>query len=118
MTVGMRIYQRIRAAEDQANRLGFRFKSDTFRSRESDYFTLVSDGECLPCYRDGSEMFNGDLNKLESFLHGIDWARRYDLALGLKTDQRREKAEQRIRSQRTMDILTGKNDEQAKDFPF
>lgn len=109
MTMGMETYERFKRAEKSANDMGFAFRSDPYgRSRDSIFLCPVDD-ERLPVFHKKTVMFEGTLAEVESFLQGISWAQRYDLALGLKTDKRREKAEQRIRNKRLVDILKGNN---------
>lgn len=105
MSVGMRTYSRIKKMEVDANRLGFVLKNDIYGSN-GDTFTLCANDEVLPSYRNGADLFKGDLDEVESFLVGIRWAREYDTLLGLKTTQRREKAEQRVRNQNLVKILS------------
>jgi hypothetical protein len=123
MTVGMRTYSRIKRCEQKANDLGFKFKSADVNFRDGDNFVLITDGEKIPVYRSGSELFKGSLEELESFLYGIEWARQYDRSLRLNTDQRREKAEQRIRNEDLLKTIkeSGNNDgeeDEEEHYPF
>lgn len=114
MTVGIRTYFRIKDAEEKANNLGFRFKSTEFEPGDRDSFVLAADGDRLPAYRPNVPLFRGSLEEMESFLQGIEWARQYDSILELKTDQRRERAEQRLRNQALVNMIkeSGNNDEE------
>jgi hypothetical protein len=109
MTMGMETYQRFKHVEKQANEMGFAFRSDPYgRSRDAIFLTPLNK-DSLPVFHETATMFSGSLDQVKAFLEGIEWAQRYDLALGLKTDKRREKAEQRVRNKRLIDILKGKN---------
>jgi hypothetical protein len=121
MTVGMHTYHRIKVNEDKANNLGFKFKPDFYGSQTKDKFVLLTDEHSLPAYRAGAQVFSGNLDELESFLHGIEWARDYDHLLGLKTGQRRERVEKRLRNQqlvKTIQESGNNNEEDEEDFPF
>ena len=109
MTVGMRTYRRIKECEEKANHLGLEFEA-SFNFRDRDIFLLITNGEKLPAYRPGAELFRGNLDEVESFLYGIEWARSYDRMLGLKTDQRREKAEQRLRNEALVNMIKESSD--------
>jgi hypothetical protein len=110
MSVGMHTYTRIKKIEETANKLGFFFKEDSY-GRGRDVFVLAVNSDVLPAYRHGSEMFFGSVEEIESFLSGITWARQYDLLVGLKTDQRREKAEKRLRNEQLIHMIKGKDNE-------
>ena len=122
MTVGMRTYRRIKECEEKANDLGLEFEA-SFDFRDRDLFLLIANGEKLPVYRPGAELFRGNLDEVESFLYGIEWARQYDRMLGLKTDQRREKAEQRLRNKALVNMIkessgNGGEEYEEEHYPF
>lgn len=108
MTMGMESYRRFKKAEETANAMGFAFRTDPYGRSRDDIFLCPKDNESLPVFNEKAVIFSGSLEKVEAFLEGIFWAQRYDIALGLKTDQRRAKAEQRIRNRRLVNILKGK----------
>lgn len=111
MTMGMDSYRRFKKAEETASCMGFEFGRDPYgRDREA-IFLYPKDNNSVPVYHEDTVIFCGSLEKVESFLEGIIWAQRYDIALGLKTDQRRNKAEQRIRNRRLVNILKGKEND-------
>lgn len=121
MTVGMYTYNRIKFAEEKANNLGFKFKPDFFGSQNRDQFVLLTDEYSLPGYLPDAEVFAGNLDELQSFLNGIEWARDYDHLLGLKTGQRRERVEKRLRNQQLLKTIQesgNNNEEDEEDFPF
>ena len=119
MTVGMSTYFRIKDAEEKANSLGFRFKSNQFEPGNCDGFILAADEDKLPAYRPNVPLFRGSLEEMESFLQGIEWARQYDRILELKTDQRRERAEQRLRNEALVNMIKESSDNgEEEHIPF
>ena len=104
--VGMHIIDRINAAQERAKKLGFVFSRDArgngFNRTTPDVIALAVIEETLPAIRDGSVVFTGDLEEIESFLAGLEWARWYDTALGLKTNVRRERSEQKMRNRKLL----------------
>jgi hypothetical protein len=110
MSVGMRTYQRIKNAEARANDLGMSFKSHPWGGG-GEVFNLMPSCDQLPAINSESILFIGDLDQLETFLGGVEWARKYDRLLGLKTDQRRLKSEQKIRNRRLLNQLRQTSEE-------
>lgn len=109
MTMGMETYQRFKQVEKYANEMGFAFRSDPYGRLRDAIFLYPLDNNALPVFHENAVLFSGSLDQVKAFLEGIEWAQRYDLALGLKTDKRREKAEQRVRNKRLVNILKGKD---------
>lgn len=106
MNLGMDAYNRFKRAEESAAKLGFSFSSDPY-GRRGDLICLIPriEDEALPVYNSRIIVFSGTLEQVESFIEGIAWARSYDGMLGLKTDKRRERVEQRIRNKKLLDLM-------------
>ena len=111
---GWNTIERIRRAEEQVDRLGFKFA----KSRHSDWsndhgaLSLVpKDPEALPTYTRDAELFVGSLETLEVWLRGVEWARDYDQMLKMSDEKKREKAEVRERERLA---LMRKREEQAR----
>jgi hypothetical protein len=118
VTIGMETYQRIQRLEKQIQELGFKFKPVPWHSRSGDQFVIIVDSDRLPVYRENAEIFNGTLEEVESWAIGIDWARKYDLLLGLKTDQRRERIEKRMRNRALIERIKNSDQEKEDEPPF
>lgn len=104
--VGMSTYRRIKDIESKIEELGFKFKT-TFYGNPVEYekFIVVTKDDQLPIYRNGTEVFIGYLEEVESWVHGITWARDYDHLLGLKTGLRRERAEKRLKNKKLLETI-------------
>jgi hypothetical protein len=106
MTVGMKTIRRIKQVERQALRLGFEFvESIGSHLRTDDEISLAVIEETLPALRNGVQVFSGNLDEVEAFMNGLDWARWYDIALGLQTDDRRAKSEQKVRNKKLLNTI-------------
>jgi hypothetical protein len=115
--IGFNTYERIKRLEITANRLGFRLTG--LGIRDNDIFILKPiDEDTLPIFPKDQSLFGGDLEQVESFLHGIEWARDYDLRIGLRTAKSRPKAEQQIRNQRLLKLMKGTANGQKQNYPF
>lgn len=96
MTVGMKTIARIQRIRERSEKLGFEFVEDEYSKQDEISLAVMQDK--LPALRHGSVVFTGDLDEVDAFTNGIAWARWYDIALGLKTDKRREVSEQKLRN--------------------
>lgn len=106
MTIGMQTYERIRRAEERAAKHGFSFASDRW-GRDRDIIYLTPKDESYPFYKPGAEIFGGNLDDVEAFLSGLEFARQYDRVCGLKTDERRAVAEQKFRNKKLVNMIKG-----------
>jgi hypothetical protein len=106
MSIGMKTIKRLNQVERQALRLGFEFvESIDSHLRTNDEISLAVIEETLPALRNGEKIFSGNLDEIEAFMNGLDWARWYDIALGLQTDNRRTKLEQKIRNKNLLNSI-------------
>jgi len=105
---GWNTIQRIKRIEQEVDKLGFKFA----KSRHSDWsedhgaLSLVpKDVDSLPIYSRDAELFVGSLERLEDWLHGVRWAREYDMMLKLSDENKRMAAEQKERNRQLMRTL-------------
>jgi hypothetical protein len=104
--IGFRDIQRIERVQETARQLGMQLGRPSF-SYDKDVITLYPAGdESLPIYSRDTPLFTGDLDQVESFLTGLQWARNYDKMIRLSTDKRRSKKEQDYRNQQLINILS------------
>lgn len=101
----------IKRVEDRAAKLGFKFGASPFGDPGSIHLYPLN-AETLPAYNPKASMYSGTLNQIDTFLAGIEWARRYDTALGLKTDDRRIRAEKLILQREMLKAI--KNETKSK----
>lgn len=118
MKIGFRVYERIKEVEELANKHGFKLGVDQFTSEEN--FALMPNGEDLPIFRRDATIMRGDLSQINCFLSGLAWAQNYDTALGLKTKERRAKAEKSYRNKELLKQIKNeiKNEKPKEDPPF
>jgi hypothetical protein len=55
---------------------------------------VPKDADALPIYNREAELFVGTLEGLETWLHGVRWAREYDMMLKLTDEKKRARKEQ------------------------
>jgi hypothetical protein len=63
---------------------------------------VPKDATVLPIYSRDAELFVGSLETLETWLHGVRWAREYDMMLRLSDEKKRSTAEQKERNKNLM----------------
>ena len=99
----------VRRLEEDLDKLGLMMcypKGSWGTNEEGEYVAVKpKDAASLPIYARDSELFQGSLRDLRSWIIGIDWARRYDFMLRLSDDQKREKKEQTVRNQQLLALL-------------
>jgi hypothetical protein len=107
---GWNTIERIRRIEKQIDALGFKFsKSNTAYSDHSTVSLVPKDSESLSIYSRDAELFVGTLESVETWLHGVVWARNYDRMLKISNDKKRAQSEQKERNRQLMQtIKTGK----------
>ena len=105
---GWNTIQRIRNLEEKIDLLGFKFA----KSKHGDWtdahgaLSLVpKDADSLPIYSRDAELFVGSIERLEDWLHGVRWAREYDMMLKLSDEKKRTAAEQKERNRQLMRTL-------------
>jgi hypothetical protein len=55
---------------------------------------VPKDSDALPIYNREAELYVGTLEGLETWLHGVRWAREYDMMLKLSDEKKRARKEQ------------------------
>jgi len=102
---GWNTIQRIRNVEEQVDKLGFKFSKSKHSDWTEDHGALSlvpKDHDALPIYSRDAELFVGSLERLEDWLHGVRWAREYDMMLKLSDEKKRTAAEQKQRNRNLM----------------
>jgi hypothetical protein len=66
---------------------------------------VPKDHDSLPIFSRDAELFVGSLERLEDWLHGVRWAREYDMMLRLSDEKKRSAAEQKERNRQLMRTL-------------
>jgi hypothetical protein len=102
---GWNTIQRIRRMEEEIDKLGFKFKQPKhgdWERQEQSISLVPKDSTVLPIYSRDAELFVGSLETLETWLHGVRWAREYDMMLRLSDDDKRSRAEQKERNKNLM----------------
>jgi ABC-type lipopolysaccharide export system ATPase subunit len=102
---GWNTIQRIKRMEQEIDKLGFKFKQPKhgdWERQEQSISLVPKDATVLPIYSRDAELFVGSLEQLETWLHGVEWARNYDMMLRLSDDDKRAKAEQKERNKNLM----------------
>ena len=105
---GWNTIQRIRRIEAQVDKLGFKFKQPKhgdWERQEQSLSLVPKDADALPIYSRDAELYIGTLEQLETWLHGLEWARNYHMMLNLSNDDKRAKAEQKERNRLLMRTL-------------
>jgi len=102
---GWNTIQRIRRMEEKIDKLGFKFKQPKhgdWERQEQSLALVPKDADALPVYSRDAELYIGSLEQLETWLHGVEWARNYDMMMTLSNDDKRAKAEQKERNKNLM----------------
>jgi len=105
---GWNTIQRIRNIEEQIDKLGFKFSKSKYSDCGEDHGALSlvpKDHDSLPIFSRDAELFVGSLERLEDWLHGVRWAREYDMMLRLSDEKKRSAAEQKERNRQLMRTL-------------
>jgi hypothetical protein len=102
---GWNTIERVRRLEEQIDKLGFKFAKSKHSDWSDDHGALSlkpKDPNALPIYSRDAELYVGSIEGLETWLHGVRWAREYDMMLKLSDDAKRAKAEQKERNKNLM----------------
>lgn len=94
---GWNTIERIRRIEKEVDALGFKFASSKNSTWTEDHGALClkpKDSDSLPIYSRDAELFVGSIEGLETWLHGVRWAREYDMMLKLSDEKKRARKEQ------------------------
>lgn len=105
---GWNAIQRIKRIEEQIDKLGFKFAKSKHSDWTEDHGALSlvpKDHDALPMYSRDAELFVGSLEMLETWLHGVRWAREYDMMLRVSDDKKRKSAEQKERNRQLLRTL-------------
>lgn len=105
---GWETIQRIRRMEEEVDKLGFKIskpKHGDWEQTERSLSLVPKDADSLPIYNREAELYIGSLELLETWLHGVRWAREYDMILKLSDDTKRATAEQKERNRQLMRTL-------------
>ena len=105
---GWNTVERVRRLEQQVDALGFKFAKSKHSDWSDDHGALSlkpKDLDALPIYSRDAELYVGSLEGLEAWLHGVRWAREYDMMLKLGDDKKRSAAEQKERNRQLMRTL-------------
>lgn len=104
-TVGYGAYLRLKRVEDQANKLGFEFGHSKHGARDYDGIALRPRGDAWPLYSRDAEVWYSDIEGVESFLRGLEWARTYYKMLGVATDKSIARKEQDYRNKQLIKAI-------------
>jgi hypothetical protein len=103
--LGFRTYREFIRVHEFANKLGFNFGYPK-HGYDQEMITLYPlDQENLPIFSRDASLFTGDLEAVDNFLRGVEWARNYDRMLGLSDDKKRERKEQDHRNRELANTL-------------
>jgi hypothetical protein len=105
---GWETIQRLKRIEEQVDKLGFKFskpKHGDWEQTERSLSLVPKDADSLPIYNREAELYIGSLEMLETWLHGVEWARNYDMMLKLSDDTKRAASEQKERNRQLMCTL-------------
>ena len=105
---GWNTIQRLARIEEQIDKLGFKFskpKHGDWDQMERSLSLVPKDADSLPIYSRDAELYVGSLEQLETWLHGVEWARNYDMMLILTDEKKRTAAEQKERIRQLMRTL-------------
>jgi hypothetical protein len=105
---GWNTIQRIKRVEEEIDKLGFKFSKSKHSDWQEDHGALSlmpKDSDSLPIYSRDAELFVGSIEGLETWLHGVRWAREYDMMLKVSDEKKRTAAEQKERNRQLLKIL-------------
>jgi hypothetical protein len=105
---GYQTIQLLKRIEEEIDQLGFKFakpKHGDWEHTERSLSLVPKDIDALPIYSRDAELYIGSLEQLQTWLHGVRWAREYDMILKLSDDKKRVAAEQKERNRQLMRTL-------------
>jgi len=105
---GWNTIERVRRLEQEIDKLGFKFAKSKHSEWNNDHGSLClkpKDPDALPIYNRDAELYVGSVEGLETWLHGVRWAREYDMILKLSDEKKRTAAEQKERNRQLMQTL-------------
>lgn len=112
---GYRLLTRIKdmekAVADLGMRLGYARGGEYIREFGDVVAVLPGENDSLPIYSRDAEIFVGTLDQLESWLAGVQWARKYDsMMFGPRHHENRKRKEQDYRNQYLLKKISGERD--------
>jgi ABC-type lipopolysaccharide export system ATPase subunit len=105
---GWETIRRIKRMEEAVDKIGLKFnkpKHGDWEQIERSISLVPKDADSLPMYSRDAELYLGSLEQLETWLHGVEWARNYDMMCKISDDDKRAKAEQKERNRQLMRTL-------------
>ena len=105
---GWNTIQRLARMQEEVDKLGFKFskpKHGDWEQTERSLSLVPKDADALPIYSRDAELYVGSLEQLETWLHGVQWARNYDIMLKLSDEPKRAAFEQKERNRQLMRTL-------------
>lgn len=97
---------KLRNFEAKIEQMGFRMAYPKYGHREYDAIALLpKDETALPVYSKDAELFVGTIEQAEEWIAGVEWARQYDMFLGVANEKRRARKEQDQRNENLMNRL-------------
>jgi hypothetical protein len=98
----------IRHLEQEIDKLGFKFagpKHGDWQEECNSVSLVPKDESALPIYTRNVELFKGSIEELRVWIHGVRWAREYDMMLRLGDDKKRSRAEEKERARQALQAL-------------
>jgi len=104
--IGIKTIYRIENIKRLLDDMGLEIRTPKYY-REKDVMALVpKDQNSLPVFSRDAEVFVGNLDEVETWLIGVQWARNYDtMVFGKSHSKNREKKEDKVRHNMLVDIL-------------
>lgn len=114
MLIGMRTIRKIKELEELAHTLGFKFANGDcyYNSPETDSLSLMPRDEELPHYSRDAKLWYGDVDSLDHFLRGFQFANQYYKMLKLISDEKVTKKEQDERNRQLMNLIKSSANDQ------
>lgn len=95
--------KKIKRLEEELTSLGMRWDAEKYGYTEDDSrLSVFPLNDNLPMYARDAALFTGNLEALECWLNGLNWAREYDMLLRLSDTKKRERKEQDVRNRQLM----------------
>jgi len=99
---------RLRRLEEAVDKLGFVITAPKHGSWSDEHDQVglkPKDADSVPIYSRDAEVFCGNLDQLNAWIAGVQWARQYDYMLKVSDEKRRERKEQDVRNKHLMQRL-------------
>ena len=99
---------RLRRLEEAVDKLGFMItapKHGSWSDGHDQVGLKPKDADSVPIYARDAEVFCGNLDQLNAWIVGVQWAREYDYMLKVSEDKKRERKEQDVRNKQLMQVL-------------